>query len=168
MTDFAAKIPAGWIRAGEAAKLLGLTRKEFIRRADTLELPPGRVLHWQRCGARNSPGKVRIWPEDEIRGLAPPVEAAPAPKPKKIPKLSPAARALHSRLLCRAQGGIVDGDTGELLFADYRSACRRPDVAELRAAGLVDLSEDNWGRPICAVEPLPGEATEGTRQWKSF
>lgn len=165
MTDFAAKIPAGWIRAGEAAKLLGLTRKEFIRRADTLELPPGRVFHWRRCSARN---KIRIWQESEIRELAPPPPAAPAPKPKKIPKLSPAARALHARLLCRARGGTVDGDAGELMFSDYRSACRRPDVAELRAAGLVDLSEDNWGRPICAVEPLPGEATEGTRQWKSF
>lgn len=99
----------------------------------------------------------------------PPYISAPEPQAQtRKPKLSPAARALHVRLLRHARNGIVDGETGETLFSGYLAASSNVEVAELRAAGLLKLSADNWDRPVCAVKPPPEEPVEGARQWRSF
>lgn len=139
-------IPSGWLKASDAAKLVGTTINTLVCRSEGGALP---MYRWhQYLTEHNKLSTVRIWNEQELKEHVPGWKKKPA---KKV--LAGELQALLSRLWSRAKGKIVDGDATDLIFGNPAREKDWKNIESLAKAGCLEWSLDGWDRLEISLNP---------------
>lgn len=139
-------VPAGWLKASEAAKLMGTTINTLVCRSEGGSLP---MYRWhQYLTEHDKLSTVRIWNEQELKAHIPEWKKKSG---KKV--LAGELQALLSRLWCRAQSAKVDGDATDLIFGNPARERDWRNIEALAKAGCLEWSLDNWDRLEISLNP---------------
>ena len=131
--------PAGWLKASDAAKLMGTTINTLVCRSEGGALP---MYRWhQYITETGKLSTVKIWNEQELK------EHVPAWKKKPVKKvLAGELQALLSRLWSRAKGRMVDGDATDLIFGNPAGEKDWQRIKALAKEGCLEWQLDRFDR----------------------
>lgn len=139
-------IPSGFLKASEAAKLLGISINTLICKSETGQLP---WYRWhQYITPQGRPSTVRIWCKNELK------KYIPLHQRKTNEKVLPGyLQALLSHLSSYAKDSIVDGDATDLIFGNPAREKSWADINALAKVGALEWSLDNWERLVIVLDP---------------
>lgn len=138
--------PSGWLKASDAAKLIGTTINTLVCRSEGGALPMYR--RHQYITETGKPSTVKIWNEQELKERIPAWKKKPG---KKV--LAGELQALLSRLWSRAKGNLVDGDATDLIFGNPAREKNWQSIEALAKAGCLEWSLDGWDRLEIQLNP---------------